>query len=308
MDNKTFEDLLQTQKKFSDSLFDAENFNDQDIIEKHKTFCLALHSEVSQLADAVHYKEHRKIKTQTNRQQILYETVDIFRYTLATMNLWGITSEEFLDAFDSRDASLWDKKNRSLTDWSGQKTVIVDVDDVLARFRTGFFDWLNSNFDLNLTTEYPEYYFSGPVGHMTGEEAFSKFIEENGFRNLKVNNTVSESLKALQEKGYWIQLLTARPHDSLKCMYDTYWWLSKNDIPYNSISFSFEKFRWLSDKPFYLENKVVAAIDDSPKHAAEYAAQGINTLVPKRAYNKQVWENENVTLFDWENEPFHEKL
>ena len=66
MDNKTFEDLLQTQKKFSDSLFDAENFNDQDIIEKHKTFCLALHSEVSQLADAVHYKEHRKIKTQTN--------------------------------------------------------------------------------------------------------------------------------------------------------------------------------------------------------------------------------------------------
>ena len=91
-------------------------------------------------------------------------------------------------------------------------------------------------------------------------------------------------------------------------MYDTYWWLSKNNVPYHNIDFSFEKYRWLSDKPFYLKGKVVSAIDDSPKHAAEYAAQGVKTLVPKRAYNKQVWESDNVVLFDWETESFHEKL
>lgn len=308
MKNRTFEELLSTQKRFSDDLFDAGSFTDQETIEKHKTFCLALHTEATQLADAVHYKEHRKVRTPTNRQQILYETVDVVRYAMATLNLWGFTANEFVDAFDSKDASLWDKNTRSIADWNGQKTVIVDVDDVIARFREGFFQWLNDNFGLSLTPDIPEYYFSGPVGGMTGEEAFMKFIDEGGFRSLGVNQRVRQSLQVLKDKGYWIQLLTARPHDNVKCTYDTYWWLKENDIPYNNVAFSFEKYRWLSDKPFYRDNKVVCAVDDSAKHAAEYAAQGIKTLVPKRSYNGQVWDTENVVLFDWEGEDFHDRV
>ena len=308
MANRTFEELLKTQKKFSDDLFDAKAFDESEVVEKHKTFCLALHTEAAQLADAVHYKEHRKIRTPTNRQQILYESVDIVRYAMATLNLWGFTAEEFVDAFDSKDASLWDKNKRSLADWTGQPAVIVDVDDVLARFREGFFGWLNDNFGLSLTPDIPEYYFNGPVGDMTGEEAFMQFIDEGGFRNLDVNQNVLKNLRSLKEKGYWVQLLTARPGDNVKCMYDTYWWLSEKSIPYDNLAFSFEKYRWLSDKPFYKEGQVVCAVDDSAKHAAEYASQGIRTFVPKRSYNGQVWDAENVILFDWEDENFHEKL
>ena len=308
MKKRSFKTLLSQQAKFSNDLFDVKNFTEQEVIEKHKTFCLALHSEVTQLADAVHYKEHRKLKTSTDRQKILYESVDIIRYTLATLNLWGFDSTEFVDAFDSKDASLWDKKNRSLADWSGQNVVIVDVDDVLARFREGFFRWLNLNFDLNLTPDIPEYYYSGPTGDMSGEQAFMKFIDEGGFRDLEVNTNVLENLRELKKKGYWIQLLTARPGDNLKCMYDTYWWLASQKVPYDNVAFSFEKYRWLSDKPFFMEGKVIAAIDDSPKHASEYASQGIRTLVPKRSYNEAVWESENVDLFDWEKGIFHDAL
>tara|TARA_Y100001938_G_C8075478_1_gene425790 strand:+ start:652 stop:1578 length:927 start_codon:yes stop_codon:yes gene_type:complete len=308
MTKRSFQDLLLQQAKFSNDLFDVTSFTDQEVIEKHKTFCLALHSEVTQLADAVHYKEHRKLKSPTDRQKILYESVDIIRYALAGLNLWGFTSDEFIDAFDSKDASLWDKKNRSLADWSGEKVVIVDVDDVLARFREGFFEWLNVNFGLELTPDLPEYYYSGPTGSMSGEQAFMKFIDEGGFRNLQINQNVLNNLKSLKERGYWIQLLTARPGDNLKCMYDTYWWLANQEIPYDNIAFSFEKYRWLSDKPFYMENKVVAAIDDSPKHASEYASQGIRTFVPKRSYNEAVWESENISVFDWESGQFHGEI
>ena len=308
MSNRTFKHLLKTQKTFSDAVFDSEKFTDQEVIEKHKTFCLALHTETSQLADAVHYKDHRKIRTDTNKQQILYETVDVIRYAMATLNLWNFTAEEFVDAFDSKDACLWDKKNRSITDWSGQKTVIVDVDDVLARFRTGFFEWLNENFGMSLSPTMPEYYYSGPVGDMTGEEAFMRFIDEGGFRSLEVNENVVKSLSELKSQGYWIQLLTARPNDNVKCMYDTYWWLSEHQIPYDNLAFSFEKYRWLSDKPFYKQGKVICAVDDSPKHAAEYATQGVKTYVPKRSYNKQVWKSSNISLFDWENDNLCEKI
>lgn len=299
MSKRYFEELLTLQKKFSDSIFDSSTFTHEEKIEKHKTFCLALQSEVAELADSVHYKEHRKSKTATDRQKILYETIDILRYSFAMLNLWQFSSEDIIDAFDSRDASLWDKKDRAISEWSGQNVAIVDVDDVIAKFREGFFGWLNDNFGLSLTTEMPEYYYSGKAGDLTGEEAFMLFIEQGGFRKLDVNDNVLRNLNELKQKGYWIQLLTARPYDNVKCMYDTYWWLKKMKIPYDNVAFSYEKYRWLSDKKFYKEGFVKFAVDDSPKHSAEYASQGVKTYVPERSYNSEVWGLKNITTFDW---------
>ena len=78
--NKTIEDLKKVQKKFSDLFFDASNLTEEEAIERHKIFTLALHSEVSSLSDAVHYKDHRPIGTETDRQKILYESVDLLRW------------------------------------------------------------------------------------------------------------------------------------------------------------------------------------------------------------------------------------
>lgn len=299
-------DFLEMQKNFSDACFDSTSLTDDERLERHKTFCLALHDEVTQLANSVHFKDHRQVLTPTDRQKILYESIDTLRYSLAVLNLWSFSSEEIESAFMSRDAQLWDKKNRPLSSWSGQPTIIVDVDDVLARFREGFFDWLNTNFNLSISSEIPEYYYSGPVGDMSGEEAFSLFIERGGFKTLKSNDRVLSALGALRKNGYWIQLLTARPSDNLKCMYDTYAWLDKLSVPYDNVDFSFEKYRWLSDKPFYTQGKVICAIDDSPKHSSEYASQGVLTLVPARSYNKEVWDKENIVTFDWENQSVYE--
>jgi len=303
---RKFSDLLSRQEEFSNSCFSSENFTESEKIEKHKTFCLALHGEVSQLASSVHYKDHHQKIEPTNRQQILYESVDVIRYALATLNLWGFSSDDFADAFDARDASLWDRKNRSLSHWSGQPVAIIDVDDVLARFREVFFNWLNENFGLTLSTEIPEYYYNGPAGDLTAEEAFKIFIDQGGFRGIEPNLNVVSSLKKLKEKGYWIQLLTARPEDNVKCMYDTYLWLDKLSIPYHNLAFSFEKYRWLTDKEFFKKKKIAFAVDDSPKHAAEFAAQGIVTYVPRRSYNSSIWETDNIITFDWEKDDISE--
>jgi uncharacterized HAD superfamily protein len=268
----------------------------------HKTFCLALHDEISQMSDAVHYKHHRDVMTATNKQKILYENIDIIRYCLATLNLWEFKDEDFVDAFDARDASLWDGKEKSIEKWSGQPVIIVDVDDVIARFRESFFDWMNKTFSLELSINSPEYYYSGMAGELTGEEAFMQFIDESMIRSIPVNTKVANDLKKLKDEGYWIQLLTARPSDIVKCKYDTYSWLRANNIPYDSIAFSYEKYRWLSDKSFFKEGRVICAIDDSPKHAAEYAQHGIPTLVPMRSYNDKVWNDDNIYTFDWEND------
>jgi hypothetical protein len=41
----------------------------------------------------------------------------------------------------------------------------------------------------------------------------------------------------------------------------------------------------------------VYAIDDSPKHALEYAGHGINVKVPIKSYNKDI-KNDNITFYD----------
>ena len=308
MSKNLIENFLNSQKRFSNLFFKTEELSEQEKIERHKIFALALHSEVSSLADAVYYKDHRPVKTETQRQRILYETVDIMRYCLATLNLWEITSEEFLDGYESRDAFLWDRETRGLQNWDGQPVVIVDIDDVLAQFRHGFFGWVKEKFNVTLDVEDPNYYASGVVGDLSNEEIYMRFIKAGGIRSLPVNKNVADSIRRLRKKGFWIHLLTARPKNNLKCLYDTYFWLSQNNIPYDSVALSVEKYRWLADKEFFKQGKLVCAIDDSPKHVSEYAHHDIHVFVPKRAYNTEVWDMENVTIFDWDKEPIDEKI
>jgi len=47
-------------------------------------------------------------------------------------------------------------------------------------------------------------------------------------------------------------------------------------------------------------------VDDSPKHASEYASHGVYTLVPRRSYNKTVWSDKNIKTFDWEKESIYD--
>ena len=306
--SNSLQSLLATQSGFSDLFFDAKSLSEEELIERHKIFALALHSEVTSLADAVHYKDHRPFKKETQRQKILYESVDLFRYCLAILNLWDFTAEEFEDAFDSRDAFLWDRETRGLQMWDGAPIIIFDVDDVVAQFRKGFFDWVEDRFGVKLDLEAPNYYVMESVGDMSNEEAYRLFIREGGIRNLSVNQRVVDAMERLRKSGFWIHLLTARPNDNLKCLYDTHFWLSKFEIPYDSITLISEKYRWLMNKDFFKQGKVVCAVDDSPKHALEFAQHGIKVCVPRRGYNSDVWDVDNVTPFDWWEDDLDETI
>ena len=67
-----------------------------------------------------------------------------------------------------------------------------------------------------------------------------------------------------------------------------------------SLEFSNSKFISISTKSYYHNNKVVAAIDDSPRHIDEYTSHGIKTLAPVYPYNKHM-ENKNLFRFDIDN-------
>ena len=73
----------------------------------------------------------------------------------------------------------------------------MDVDDVLAQFRLGFFGWIKEKFGIEFDAEGSSYYNSTPVGDISNEEAFMEFIKSGGIRSLPINDKIAKSLKML---------------------------------------------------------------------------------------------------------------
>jgi phosphoglycolate phosphatase-like HAD superfamily hydrolase len=294
-------EMLQKQKVFADKFYDSENMTESEKIEKHKTLCLAMHSEISQLADSVHYRDHRTRITPTHKQNILFETMDVYRYCLAILNLWEYDETEAVAAFESRDSHLLVRTHKNISNWSGEPVVVVDVDDVIARFRQNFYEWINRTYpESNVDHTSSEYFLSKPVSGKSGDELLQEFIDSGELRKLSVCQNVIDNLRLLRQSGYWIHILTARPDTELKCVNETYEWLEKYVKEFDSVQLSSEKYIAVAGLEPYKQGKIVCSIDDSPKHSSEYAMHGIPCLVPSRSYNQGVLESDGIYPFDWE--------
>jgi len=294
-----YDELLKRQKLYNDKVIHDADILFPDQIELHtQQLALCAHAEISALVNATNFKKHHGGLESVDRDNILFESVDIIRYIMSIQNLWKISGEEFVDAFKAKDTYLHAKRKIDNNKWEGQPVAIIDVDDVLADFRQGFADWLKDfcNIDVNVHSE--EYYFITDLAKVdqNPEKIFQTFLKSGGFGKLDILKGAKEFLQSLRDKGYWIQYLTARPSEKLRCLYDTFYWIDKFDLQYDAIDFSTEKFRWCAQSKYYDDNKIAFAIDDSPKHAEEYANHGIRVKVPRRSYNQKI--NADVDYYD----------
>lgn len=294
---------LMRQKQFSDLFFAEQDLTDAEKEEITKTFILSMHAELSDLVSAINYKDHRTKSHPVNTDKILYKSVDVFRYLLAILNLWSVDSDEFITACEDKDMFLHARHKLSSLSDQDKPVVIFDVDDVIADFREQFNKWLNEKYKVSTDPDSEEYY--NTVGlvdvGLEPEGVFREFISSGGFRGLKSDSKIVTLMEMLRDNGYWVHLLTARPGENSRVLYDTYSWLASNDVPHDAVDFSGEKFRWVADQKFFNESRLVCAIDDSPKHCAEYAKHGVKVIAPVKSYNKEVHSTDGVTMVDFKN-------
>lgn len=294
--------MMQLQRQYNNKIVGRADQLSQELKEKiTQDNVLCAHAELSALVNATHYKNHHThSEPLANRRTVLYETVDVIRYMIATLNTWGVTPAEFEKAFKKKDIYLNKHYELQQKKWNGQPVAIVDIDDVLANFRKGFSDWLKDKFQVDADVDSKEYYFISALSkiNLNSETVFKMFLDDEGFANLSIDTHNLELLWQLKHQGYWIHLLTARPEEELQCLYDTYFWIVQQNIPCDAISFSPEKFRWCAKSKYYDEGAIKFAIDDAPKHAEDYAKHGIKCLVPKKPYNEHL---DNPNIFHYEN-------
>jgi hypothetical protein len=288
-------DALKRQADFSSLFFNNEKISLEQKKELLKTFVLSLHSETTGICEAIDYKEHRLQSKPVDVQKILYKSVDAYRYILAMLNLWGISASTFEMALAQKDDFLHYRHSLSQKKWDGQPVALFDMDDVLAEFRKSFCEYATTLTGHFIDPESDEYYNVREFKRLNinSENFFKSFIDGHGFLSLNLNDRYFSLLKHLKSQGYWIQIVTARPDTNLTCFYDTYSWLARHDIDADGVAFTPEKFVWLSEQPFYTSGKYFA-IDDSAKHAAEYAKHGVVTVVPEKPYNKEVNGANNI--------------
>ena len=296
----TLDKLLKLQNEFNSFFYDT----DLSLTEKEdatKSLALAMYTEVSDLVSTLNFKDHHVLKPDADETKILFESVDVFRYVLAILNIWNVDSQTFLKAFEDKNIFLHLRHEIYKNKWDGhQPVVIVDMDDAIVDFRNGFAKWLVSKHDVYPDVNSREYYFISDLANsgLNPELVFQEFVSEGGFATRGVIDGASEFLRSLRNKGYWIHILTARPKENLRCFYDTYRWLSENNITFDRVDFSPEKFVWCAKSPYYDERKIEYAIDDSPKYIHEYATHGIKVYVPRMSYNEHLSGDANVKIFD----------
>ena len=296
---KSIESLFQTQKSFSDKFFLSESMSDVEKESKTQELISALHYEASSLLCATNFKSHVSEKQSVDLSHIKYEGVDIFRYLLAILNIWGISSEEFLSAFDEKDCYLEMRHRLHQKKWNDEPVVIVDIDDVILPFREYFTHWLVTEKGISADAESTEYYHTQGIldAGFLPEELFEEFIEIGKLKTAPACEETIEQLNKLYDAGFWIQLLTARPSHNLTCFYDTTYWLNESDLKFHRIDHTPEKFLWVSKSKYYQKSKIICAIDDSPKHSFEYSKHGIQVLSPEKPFNSELKQKPRIKMY-----------
>lgn len=296
---KSLDKLFEIQKQFSELFRPKEELSVQERERLTQEFALALHSEVSAIVREINFKSHEQKRKQIVENSILFEAVDVFRYLLAILNLWGFTAEDFSQAFDDKENYLQIKYVKNAQKWEGQPVILVDADDVIVEFRKGYSEYLNVKEGIDVDVNSKEYYFTNgiPKDFYNPEQLFQDFIDQRCLRDLEPITPTIQAINDLYDQGYWIQILTARPDWNKTCQYDTYTWLENSGLKFHKIDFSPEKMIWAANSEYYDQGSIVCAIDDSAKHAMEYAKHGIKVAAPIQPYNGELSGVDNVVMY-----------
>lgn len=281
--------MFEAQADVSNLFYDLDNLSPWEREYITTIFVASLQKEAGSLLDGINYRHHRLISREPNK--ILHEGIDVWWYLIGIMNLWGITPEQFVEAFEDRDLFLRVRHEKESVSWKGEPVLIVDMDDVLTNFREECTDWVRE-IKSGVVDENSNMYYNIP------HQLYEDFVNLRKMRTLSPNQPYVDAINELYDQGVWIHILTARPKSNLILKYDTYAWLCRVGVKFNRVSFNPEKYLWLIQTDYFKRGRVVAAVDDSPKHAMEYAQHGILCLMPTKSYNCDVQQSEYIFRCD----------
>jgi 5'(3')-deoxyribonucleotidase len=278
--------MWETQKRFT------ENFIKSTATPEEKTAYvkeMALHiiAEIDELLGATgEWKKFRYRGANVNVDGILEECVDIWKFLLNVLIVYGISPWAFVDRFVDKSELVeeryhWEEFLRTASEY--EKVVAVDLDGVLAKYPENWVAYVNRNLGTTYCLEDYELGTGLPIPRDKYYELKHTFREQ-GFESLYVApfEDASDFLTRLKDKDYKIVILSARPYRTYKRIQtDTIRWMKVHNLPYDA-------FLWDDRKHLVILKyvpKLSFMVEDDPRIAYEVARLGYRVYLRDRPYN-----------------------
>lgn len=217
------------------------------------------------------WKPHRRQRVPENRAKIQMELADVFKYWIMICQVWNFSAEDMEEAFWSKSMAVRQRYSEEWLKSVDKPSVLVDIDNVLCDYLTGFLDWAELHEELlpyqiqKLRRERPML-TAGTVGvtHQAWEDMKHRFRVSGAKAALPLMPGARAFLEWCHAQGLYIVLLTSRPIDRYPNIYiDTLHWLRVHQLPHDFVWWADDKGRLIKDRD--IVEHVSFAVDDDPK-------------------------------------------
>lgn len=253
-----FSVMYHRQREYQAMIGDAaSDLTPQERVRRIGHLQLLAAGQATHMMQELGYETHKEPR-EPNWLNALHEWVDQFKYLLAEAVVAGFTPEQISQVFHDKTDALNQR-------WMAQNTprpeltAVFDMDGVIARW------------DRPLT------------------------MAEMAFGALRSAVPIPETVQLmgwLRGMGVRVVIVTARKiHVARSIELDTEWWLAEHKVPFDQLVFAYDKYEAVKN------HNVMFAVEDSHKHAMDYAESGITTFfVRSKDPDSRVPVHENVTV------------
>lgn len=266
------EGRLATARSFGERIYGKTfgTLSYQERVALTKDYLLYLIGEVDEVLRELDWKAHRSAAEPFNRDNLLEELIDIYKYWLGVLALWGFTGDEV-------DGAFWRKtevvERRFVQEQELKATTkpiaIVDIDGVLADYPASF-----------------ERYVAREMGSLERADGRLRALWKRRYRNEGVEGAGAEPrpaaqafMQGLQGLDCYLVALTSRPYGKHKRLfYDTASWFVQHRIPVDFIAFEADKDEFVL-RLLDQGKQVVLFVDDDARHVEKVAALGVRAIL-----------------------------
>lgn len=263
------------QKSFNRNFVDFDKMDNRSRQEMTKEYVLHVNSELVSLLEEVNWKlHHKKDSINVNRNDLLLEWIDVFKYWLSIGLLWDFTPDEFVKAFDEKSSLVEQRYLQEFSDIEGRDIVVCDIDGILSDYPVTFLENVtimeaaagrSVDIDTDNVTNLDLYqYLEGRVSSEDLKYYKHLYRSTGAIRDEKVLEGAREFLHQMKLKGCYIVLLTSRPFDTYKSLYlDTYMWLVRNSLEFDMLLNDSKKRDKITK--ILQSSRIRFIVDDDPK-------------------------------------------
>ena len=233
--------------------------------------------ELTELIEETNSKPHVLSKKEVNKQNIIEEYIDIFKYFINIGLTWGIEADDVIKEFERKSTVVEQKFNqelmlRKLT--SDDKIAAIDIDGVLAAYPQSVFDWALTNNLISRSYETVDEFLFDRHSFAEWHAIKHKYRSMGGKQFAKLLPGAKELLDTLRGLGFKIVLLTARPYQKyIRIFADTIAWLKMNELHFDAIIFNRDKEDVVLSR---FPNNVHIFVDDDAANVLKVAKAGVN--------------------------------